>query len=262
MFLYFKVFSSFMRNSLLVNYEYRANFLLKILVYTSWTTVQLLFLSIIFLKIKEINGWSKYEIFLLLGIDQIIYSIFFGVVLTSLNKLENHVLTGSMDYIMLKPLNSQFIISFRHIDIFQIFPGIYGIGIFLYAKSKLNLYIPPYKLLLCIYLMIVGIIILYSLYIISVSFTFKYIKSNSLNNIIITFNECMAYPIDIYKGIFKFIITVIIPVGIVVDTPARMLVKHITLENILLSTCIGIVFFLLGIISWKNGIKHYTSASS
>jgi len=242
--------------------EYRANFLINAIFNIVWTAVQIVFISLIFYNISSINGWSKYEIILLFGIDELIFPLFIALAYSSLTRVEEHVLKGTMDYVLTKPINERFYLSLRHIDLFQISPIIFGITIILYAKNKLGISVSFMQIILLIILIFLGVCILYSMYLICVSFAFKFSKSSFLRDIMLSFIGCMIYPLDIYKGIFRIFITVIIPVGIIVDFPARMLVKVLTWDSFGYIVLIALVFGTISNIVWRWGVRNYTSASS
>lgn len=259
---YFNVFRSFLRSSFMVFVEYRANFLINTLFNIVWTIVQITFISFLFYSTSSIKGWSMYEVMLLFGIDELIFPLFTSLALSSLNRVEEYVLQGTMDYILIKPINAQFYVSLRHINFFQISPMIFGISIVIYCVEKLHISISITKLFLLILLIFIGVWILYSVYLICVTFTFKFVKASFLRNIVLSFVGCMVYPLDIYSGIFRIIITVVIPVGIIVDFPTRMLVKGLSYNNLLYALLIASLFSLISSIAWKRGIRNYRSASS
>ena len=138
----------------------------------------------------------------------------------------------------------------------------FGIFIIIFCSSKINLNLSIMKLMLVILLIIIGVWIMYSIYLICVSLTFKYLKVSFLKNIVLSFVGCMIYPLDIYKGFFKLIITVIIPVGIIVDFPTRVLAKQLSWNNLIYELLIAKAFGFISSIMWKRGISKYTSASS
>ncbi len=259
---YFRVLWAFIKNSIMVVAEYRANFLIRIIFHTTWTVVQILFITIIFFNVSSINGWSKYEMLLFLGVDQLIFALFVCLATSSLVKVEQHVLTGTMDYVLTKPINAKFYLSLRHIDLFQVPTIIFALAIMVYAQTKLDLHISISQVFLFLLLVVIGVLLLYSMLLICASFSFKYIKTTYLRNMLYTMIGCMIYPLDIYHGLFKYLVTVIIPVGIIIDFPSRLLAKALTFDKLLYALMVTLVFYLISDLLWKWGLRNYTSASS
>jgi len=258
----FKVIKAFIRKGIMTFIEYRANFLLDICTNLAWPVLQLFFISIIFYNTPAVNGWSKYEMIMLYGISQVIFPLFRAFALSSLHRMEEYILKGTMDYILLKPVNEKFYMTLHNVYIFQAFPLIYGVGVMVYAMSRLHIALSVGQIVLFILLIGIGVRILYLMYMICITCTFKFVKSNFLTDIILSFNSCMQYPVDIYNGIFKYVITLIIPVGIIVDFPARVLVKAFTWDKLLYAAILAVVLTFARDLVWKWGVSEYTSASS
>ncbi|WP_158220029.1 ABC transporter permease [Tissierella sp. P1] len=259
---YLLILKSFIRNNLIINMEYRSNFVIRGIFSTIWTLVQIIFISLIFYNTKSLKGWSKYEMMLLFGVDQIIFAFFIAFSYSSLSRVDDLIVKGTMDYVLIKPVNEKFYLSLNKIDMFQITPVIFGLAISIYSIIKLNITINIYQYIIVITLIIIGVIILHSIYLICVSLSFRYLKTNFVRSIILSFIGCMIYPLDIYNGLFKIIIIIFIPVGIIVDFPVRILVKDLPLGKLLYLFFIALIFSFISSQIWKKSIKSYISASS
>ncbi|BFH69726.1 MAG: ABC-2 family transporter protein [Paenibacillus dendritiformis] len=260
---YIQVFISLVKVNLRQFAQYRFNFVLSTVVNLLWIIVQITFVSIIFARVPAINGWGKYEMLLLIGIDEIIFPFFMAFGFTSLKRVEASVVDGTMDYSLLKPINLQFYLTFKHINLMELSPAIFGIVLTVYAYNQLQLQFPSFDvILLLLFLVLIGYWILISLMIIITSVAFKYKRISQLQSTLLVFAQTMIYPIDIYSGYYKLIITTLIPVGIIVDFPARLLTKGLEISWVSYSLFIASIFGVLAYFALKWGIKNYTSASS
>lgn len=259
---YLKVFLTIMKANVKQFAQYRFNFLLSTIVNIIWTIIQVTFVNIIFANIPSLNGWSKYEMLLILGIDEIIFPLFLVFSFTSLSRIEGSVIDGTMDYALLKPINTQFYLSFRFINLVEISPVFVGIYLIYYSLQKMSIMPSLLTLLQFGLLLVIGYWILYCLMLIVTSISFKYKRSFHLVNLLLNFTQCMIYPLDIYSGFFKWFVVLIVPIGILVDFPARLLTKGLHISWISYSFLLAFVLGVIAHFMLRWGIRNYTSASS
>ena len=87
---YLEIYWLMIRNSLIREMSFKANFLLWIIVEFLWFVGQVVFLEVIYGHVDNIAGWSKWECVLLIGTHQItsqIFQAFFYVNLAELPEL-------------------------------------------------------------------------------------------------------------------------------------------------------------------------------
>ena len=73
---YIEIYSIILRNSLIRDMSFKANFLLWMVVEVLWFCGQIVFFSIIFGSVDHIGDWTKWEVVLLIGTHQIIAQLF------------------------------------------------------------------------------------------------------------------------------------------------------------------------------------------
>lgn len=241
---------------------YKNNFLLNLFFNCIWTIVQIVFINIIFLGTSQIENWGKSELLLFFGIDEIIFPLFIMFSYSSWVKLEQMVNDGTIDYILIQPINEKIYLSIHNVDFFQIPTIIFGISLTIYSLIKLQINISIVKVFFLIIFIFGGVFILNSVFSICVSLIFKYRRLSFLKDIILSFISAMSYPLDIYKGFFRFFIATILPIGILVHFPIIMLLETLTIYNIIYYLLIAILFFVLQNIVWKKMLSYYTSSSS
>lgn len=241
---------------------YKNNFILNLFFNSIWTVVQIVFINIIFLGTSQIGEWEKNELLLFFGIDEIIFPLFIMFSYSSWVKLEQMVNDGTIDYVLLQPMNEKIYLSIYNVDFFQVPTIIFGVFLTFYSLINLEVSISMPKMIFLFMFTVSGVWILNSVFTICVSLIFKYRRLNFLKDIILSFISAMSYPLDIYKGLFKVFITTILPIGILVHFPVKMLLEKLTLYDVIYYLIIAILFFILQKIIWKKMLSHYTSSSS
>jgi ABC-2 type transport system permease protein len=112
---YFKIFLTFARNSLVRDMSFRTDFLLQCVTSVSWTLMNWAFFKIIFLQASSIGkgtGWNEWEFFVFLGTVWIINAIVQTFFMPNAEEFSELIRTGNLDFALLKPIDTQFLISF------------------------------------------------------------------------------------------------------------------------------------------------------
>src|SRR5438132_3142232 len=105
-----------LRNSLIREMSFKANFLLWMLVEVLWFVGQIVFFSIIFGNVDRIGDWTKWEVVLLIGTHQMISQLFQAFFFTNVAAVPELVRTGKLDSLLVLPVDSQFAVSTKQLD--------------------------------------------------------------------------------------------------------------------------------------------------
>lgn len=259
---YIKFYFNIMKREICSQTEYRISFWLDIIGNLLSFLLVLFFFEVIYLHIESIGGWTKYEVIILVCLSQIVdslYEMFFG---SGVTQIPRHILQGTMDNILTKPINSQFFLSIRKFRWQELGGTIYPIIPLVYALNHLPVNISFIKVVCTCILIISGVIIRYSFAITLVTTSFWFVKSEALYSLYQELFTLTRYPASIYKGATKLIFTFVIPVIIVANFPAMILIRSTTFLHFFLGLSISIFFFFISCQFWRFGKKHYTSTSS
>jgi len=235
---YFRVFATFLRNSLVRDMTFRANFLIDTVSSTVWVFMNLGFYVLIFHYTPMLGvgtGWGKYEFFLFLGTTLLINILMRGLFLSNAVELSEQIRTGTLDFALLKPIDTQFLVSLGRIEWSAIGPGTCGLLLIVYALVQLG-YVPG-LLTLALYMLYVlcGVGIYYSLMIGMASTSIWMGRNRSLLDFWFYVTNFSRYPMEIYTGRFgtpiRHVFTFLIPVFIAVNVPARLLVRPLDVRR-------------------------------
>src|SRR5215510_7306006 len=160
----FKVLSALLKINIQMSLAYRADTLINILLNLMWLGWELLSLNIIFNNTKTIGGWGFPELVALLGVFRLVNTLMVALIWPNTEKFNQSIRDGSMDYTLLQPVNSLFLVTFSRITVWRIWDLILAIilivtGINLTGGSTDPLQIPAFILLT-----VSGAIIIYSLW--------------------------------------------------------------------------------------------------
>lgn len=279
---YGKVFLTFARNSLIRDMSFRTNFILQSISTMSWTIMNVGFYLIVFQFTENIgvgsSGWGKYQFFVFLSTTWIINSIIQTFFMPNAQEFSELIRTGNFDFALLKPIDTQFIISFPRIDWSSLSTCMMGIGLMSYSLHQLMVVADeplvlawPVFFLYPLYL-VCGVAIMYSVMISLAATSVWFGRNQTLYNFWFYLTNFSRYPMEIYKtgwGMGLWIaFTFFIPVLLVVNIPARFLARPLdgmTAENWQLAAfafCASIGSLFVSRRIFKRALRSYRSASS
>ena len=228
---YFRVFLTFARNSLVRDLTFRGNFIIDAITSMAWMFLNLAFYLLVFRYTNSIGrntGWEQYQFLVFFATSLVINALVQAFFMTNADELTDLIRTGGLDFILLKPIDTQFLVSLRRIEWSSLSNLVLGLVLLGYSLAHLA-YVPGVvQVVLYLIYLACGVAIYYSLMIALASSTVWMGRNLTLYDFwfyIITFSR---YPMEIYTGSWGLplqrFFTFIIPVLIVVNVPARMLV--------------------------------------
>ena len=133
---YFSIYAALWKNSVAREMTFKSNFLLWILVEFLWFALQLSFISVLYLHTDEIGTWTKWQVVMLIGGSHFIQQFFQAFFLINCTNLSELVRSGKLDFLLLLPINSRFIVSLRQVDLGAFVNGASAVGIMAYAARS------------------------------------------------------------------------------------------------------------------------------
>ena len=235
---YLDVFLGFARNSLIRDMTFRGNFFLDCISSLAWLLMNLGFYILIFHHVRSIGastGWGRYEFYVFLATTWIINSIVQTFFMPNAQEFSELIRTGGLDYALLKPIDTQFLISLRRMEWASLSNFFAGCIILVYALIHLNERTDPHwswsLSLLALYAVYIvcGVLLFYSLIICLAATSIWLGRNQSLYDFWFYITNFSRYPMEIYQGGWGlplwFTFTFIVPVLVVVNVPARLLAQ-------------------------------------
>jgi ABC-2 type transport system permease protein len=257
------IYAALWRNSVVREMSFKSNFLLWIVVELLWFGLQLGFIGVIYLHTDHIASWSKWQVILLVGASHFIQQIFQAFFLSNCVQLSELIRTGRLDFMLLLPMNTRFLISLRQVDLGGFVNAASALGVMGYAARQLQL-VPTVAqaagfLILCA----VGILIHYSLMFLLASVAFWTVRAQGIVWGYYSMFNIARYPDAAFQGFFRAFFTFAIPMLLVANVPVKLLLNQLASpREMLLLLGLGVVCFVLSEIFWRLSMRHYASASA
>ena len=261
---YLEIWGIMLRNSLIRELSFKANFILWMIVEVLWFAGQIVFFGIIFGQVDKIGDWSKWEVILLVGTHQMIAQLFQAFFFVNVSNIPELVRTGRLDSLLALPIDSQFAVSTKQFGLDSVFNALLGGVVVIVALSKLQ--VTPSLGMVALYLVALcfGVAVHYSIMLSLAAVSFWIVRAQGLVYGYFNFLHIARYPDVIFPRLFRFIFGWIIPVVIVANIPARLLIKPLDQPAWLMLHLIvaGSIAFIGARLFWRFALRHYSSASS
>ncbi|EMB45681.1 ABC transporter permease [Treponema denticola] len=259
---YLLILKAYFKGSLMNLMEYKFNFISGGTFELVWLFMYLIFIDTIFIHTETVNGWDKYRMLMLTFQGGLMDSVFTFLIVPGLKRLPEMINTGTLDFILLKPLNQRFTISFNEFDIPQIKNIIINITGLTYCFIKLNIRMTPLKLLLYILLSMNGFFLIYSIMFILMSLAFWFMRMDIVMGIGSELITIGNKPMQIYPRLLQKILIFVIPLFVCFNFPILFAVKDLSIGYILYSFAVSFIFFLLSNFIFKKGVRRYVGSGS
>ena len=259
-----EVYGVMLRNSLIREMSFKLNFLLWMLVEVLWFLGQIVFIEVVFSYVGSIGGWSKWEVVLLIGTHQLIGQLFQAFFYMNLANLPELVRTGRMDFMLLLPVDTQFVVSLKQFGMDNVVNALVGAGFVIFSLWKLAVVPTAAQLLLYAVAVCCGILIHYGIMLTFSASSFWMVRSQGLIYGYYSLFNIGRYPDTIYRGAFKLVFSWLVPVIIVANIPARLLIHAAENPGPIMFQLIAATLFIIGAtrLMWNSALRHYSSASS
>src|SRR5438552_14062828 len=217
---YIEIYSIMMRNSLIRELSFKANFLLWMVVEVLWFCGQIVFFSIIFGNVDHIGDWTKCEVVLLIGTHQIIAQLFQAFFFVNVANIPELVRTGRLDSLLVLPIDSQFAVSTKQFALDSIVNAALGGLVVCVSLSQLGMVPNPMSILLYLTALGFGVAVHYSIMLALAAVSFWIVRAQGLVYGYFNFLNIARYPDVIFPRIFRLLFGWIIRVVIIVNFSA------------------------------------------
>ena len=180
----------------------------------------------------------------------------------NLTEIVKHIREGTLDFVLLKPIDSQFFISLKKLNpsgFLEIMVGFFLL-FFCIRINQINLNLS--FLTLSFITISCSICILYSLWFFISTTTIWFVKTWNAIEVLRSFLYIGRFPLNSFSFSLRIFFSVFIPIAFITTIPSEVFLGISELWKILLELFVSGIFFLVSRRFWLFALKFYTSASS
>ncbi len=250
------------RASMLLALQYRQDFVIEGFVSVLWAATALVPLTVAYGQRRSIAGWSHGEALVVLGFFILLQGVLEGAINPSLVGVVEHIRKGTLDFVLMKPADSQFLVSTTRFLPWRAINGLTALAVFVYAFLNLGRAPSAAGVLAALVLLGAAVLLLYSLWILTVSAAFYVVKVDNLTWLFGAIFDAARWPSSVFRGAVRAVFTFVIPLALMTTFPAQALLGTITPLTLASSLGGAVLFAFAARLVWLQSIRKYTSASS
>jgi ABC-2 type transport system permease protein len=249
-----------LRTSLLLAMQYRADFFLDGFVEIFWMATAIAPLYIVFQLRSSVAGWTFADALLVMGWFTFLQGILEGAINPSLANVVEHIRKGTLDFVLVKPADAQFLISTARFLPWRAVNILTALLIFAWAFHLQGH--APGALAVCtaVFAMVAAVTALYSLWILTVSAAFFFVRVDNLSQLFIAVFDAARWPINVFRGLVRGLFTFVIPLALMTTYPAKALLGTLPASTFAVSMAGAALLFVAARLVWNASIARYTSA--
>ena len=259
-----RILRRFWGTALAAEVEYRANLLIELLAVAGNLAGSLLVLRLLMGHGRALGGWSWHGALVVLGLYTLLDGFTSCLLQPNLSKIVGHVQNGTLDFVLLKPIDSQLWLSTRQLSPWGL-PALLA-GLALIAEGVAGAGGPgagtPAALLLAALLLLSAAAILYSLWFLLAGLSIWFVKVWNATEVLRSTLVAGRYPLQAYPAALRWLFTLVLPVAFLTTVPAEALLGRAQAGWVAGSLLAAMVCLIGTRLFWHQALRHYTSASS
>ncbi len=259
---YLRLYRAFLLNCLARTMEFRAQFFAGIIGYAIWTGISLVFIGAVFSNVGAVRGWNKDQMWVLYGTFVVLESLCYGVLGPNMWRFSGQVRDGGLDLALTKPVNVQFFVSTRYLDLNGCLNALVGFSLMFVGFSRLGRFPNPLEWLIWLVLLGCGFVMAYAIWFACVTISIWAVK---LEGIAVVFDPMMQmarFPIQIYPARALTFLTLGLPVAFLTTFPTQALLGQTDFAVIAAALALAATFLWISGRFFSFALRFYGSASS
>lgn len=259
---YLRLFATYLRLGILGELEYQANFWLNLFQSLLELGVALGGLAVVFSHTDNLGGWRPAELLALVGIYFLIGGLIRTLIRPSMVKFMEDVRQGTLDFTLTKPADSQVLVSIQRVEIWRLVDVLIALPVLFTGLARLGAQIGLAEALTFGVTIVAGGLIVYSFWLMLSTCAFWFVKVENIQVIFMSMWQAGRWPISIYPGWLRAILTFLVPVAFATTVPASAVSGRITTGSLLGSVALAAALLLASRWFWRVGIRFYSGASA
>lgn len=250
-----------LRSSALLAAQYRWDFVVDGVISLFWAVTALVPLFVVYGGSRAgIPGWTFAEALVVTGWFILLQGVLDGAINPGLGAVVDHIRKGTLDFVLLKPADAQFLVSTSRFQVWRVFSLVSALSILVFAFVRLGHGPSAVGVVAALVLLVAATLLLYSLWILIVSAAFFVVKVDNLTYLFSSVFDAARWPSSVFRGALRVVFTFIIPLAVMTTYPAEALLGRLEWPTFVGALLGAVVFAGLARVVWLKALGHYTSA--
>jgi ABC-2 type transport system permease protein len=264
---YFRLMGALARYGLVRELAFRGNLIAKVAVEMLWLAILLIFYLTVFQNTTKVAGWTEQRYLFFVGCYFAMAALVETFFLSNCNEFADLVRSGDLDFLLLKPIDEQFLVTCRSIDWStapNVIVGAAVMGVSLWRMD--DWHFDPANAGLFVLMFLCGLGLAYGFLVLLTAASVWLVRNQSLFELWWLFSSLMRYPREIFQGRIVspvgWFFTFVIPAMLVISVPADVMVRVFEPWTVAFTAAATVVLLVVSRKVFRLALRRYRSASS
>lgn len=243
--------------------QYRSDFVLSGVNAVITLATQVLGLSVVFAQTSDLAGWRSDDLLVLVGVHFLIGGLIGLVLRPSMETMMEGIRQGTFDFTLVKPADSQLLASIQVVRPQSLVDVVVGLAVIGWATTRLGGALGPLDVVAFLLTLGCGVVVIYSFVLALSTMAFWFVR---LDNVLAIFQSLFGqagrWPVTIFPGWLRVVLTFAVPVAFAVTVPSQALTGRLDLVTTLGAVGVALLFFAASRWFWFFALRRYTGASA
>jgi len=259
---YLRLWRQFVITAFVREAEYRMNFVIGVGEGLAQLALAVISFLLLYRFTDQVAGWTQAEVLILVGVYRIVEGLINLQIGPNMQAISGYIRNGEMDFMLLRPVSSQFLVSLRVLALPEGVNVLIGLALVLYAGGVAGVQWSAVGVLAAGAFGLCGLLMLYALWLFMVTFAFWLVQIENLDTFFYSLFGTARYPVTFFKGVLRALLTFAFPVAFATTFPAQALRGQADLRLLPVGFALAAALLFGTHLFWNFAVRHYSSASS
>lgn len=240
--------------------QYRVDFALGALLSAFWTAAAVTPLLVVYARRPTLGGWTRDEALLVVGFFTLLKGAIQGVIEPSVNNTVEHLRKGTLDFLLLKPADAEFLVSTTRLQPWRATDAAGGAALLGWALHGAVRAPGAGALAATAALVVAALAILHSLWILVVALAFVTVKVDNLTYLLGSVYDAARWPATVWRGALAWVFTLVVPLAVMTTWPALAVLGRLDPARVVGALVLAAAFVGVSRAVWLRCLRGYTSA--
>lgn len=256
-----RIYRTFVRSSFVRAMQFKADFFGQLLSVASWITFIGFAVVVVYENVETVAGWERGPGFVIAGTSFLVSALCY-LLFPSLIELPEQFRRGTLDFVLTKPVDSQFWVSCRKVQISDIGTVLGSGAMVAYGAATTDPSPSPHGWTAYAVALLAGVALLYSFRLALMTLGVWFVRVDNLWALEEAASQVARQPVDVFGMPIRVLLTHILPIALFATVPTRLLVGRGTAYDLGNAVLWGIAGLILSRKFWLYAMRSYSSASS
>jgi ABC-2 type transport system permease protein len=248
---------TFLKLSLIADLQVPFNLGLQFLNDILWYTMQIILFEALYLHVDSLGGWGIAEMRVFLGILFLVDAFQMILFAHNFDQFSEKIVHRDLDLLLLRPVSSQQLMTSQKIQCGFLLNASFALMWLLWSLSLLPEGFSWVRSLLLLVVVPAALSIFYSTRLIFCTLALLMTRAEHFHDLYFTFFKMGQRPDHLYGPSLRYLILLIVPVGMIASFPTRVLVNPADGWPLAALLTVAGLSLLIANLFWRWSVKRY-----